>query len=119
VIDFEAVFDHGELPHEIWRVQGKRLQGRKGDWPAIEKDLGHVGEGVSFCYVSVYGFTEGAQTRADAEGVRLMEAADFARFLLAGKARETLRAKLSIPAFATTSANVIDLAQGADPAGLG
>jgi predicted Mrr-cat superfamily restriction endonuclease len=103
IIDAEALFDHGELGQEIWRIQVKRYQGKQVDWPAIERDFEHVGSDVHFCYVSVYGFTDGARTRADAEGVHLMDAADFARFLLTGKIRETLATKLKIPALAGTA----------------
>jgi predicted Mrr-cat superfamily restriction endonuclease len=99
IIDVEAVFDHGELGQEKWRIQVKRHQGKKIDWPAIERDLDHVGEDVNFCYVSVYGFTDEAHSRADDREVRVMEAADFAPFLMTGKIRDSLRAKLKIPAF--------------------
>jgi predicted Mrr-cat superfamily restriction endonuclease len=101
IIDAEAVFDHGELGEETWRIQVKRYQGRKVDWPAIQNDLDHVGE-AWFCYVSVYGFTDEARTRADEEErVLLMEAEDFTLFLLGGKSRESIRQKLRIPALGT------------------
>jgi predicted Mrr-cat superfamily restriction endonuclease len=96
IIDIEARFDHGELGEEIWRVQVKRLQSQKVDWPLIEQDLLHVGY-ARFCYVSVFGFTPEARQKADAEDVLLLEAGDFTRFLLGGKLRDSLRAKLQLP----------------------
>ncbi|MCA9605284.1 MAG: restriction endonuclease [Myxococcales bacterium] len=96
VIDVEATFDHGELGEETWRVQVKRYEGRQVGWEEIEADFRHAGE-ASFCYVSVFGFTDEARERADAEDVRLLEAGDFARFLLSGKLRRRLREKLRLP----------------------
>lgn len=97
IIDVEATFHHGELGEEVWRVQVKRYQDRRVDWPEIEADLVHVGDDARFCYVSVYGFTDEARARADEENVRLMEAGDFTRFLLGGRVRDSLRRKLRIP----------------------
>lgn len=96
IIDTEAVFDHGELGIEVWRVQVKRRKGAPFDWPEIEHDYQHVGD-ANFCFVSVFGFTEQARQRADEEGVRLLEAGDFVRFLLGGKLRPRLRDKLRLP----------------------
>lgn len=96
VIDVEARFDHGELGEELWRVQVKRLKNDKVDWPAIEKDCENVGE-ARFCFVSVFGFTEEARRRAYEERVHLLEATDFARFLLSGKLRPKLLEKLRLP----------------------
>lgn len=99
IIDAEAVFHHGELGEEIWRIQVKRYQDQKVDWPTIRQDLEHIGAESQFCYVSVYGFTEEARTRADDENIRLMEAADFTRFLLSGRYSESIRQKLRLPLF--------------------
>jgi len=96
IIDVEARFDHGELPEEVWRVQVKRLQDRRVDWPAIEHDASHAGE-ARFCYVAVFGFTAQARERAAAEGIVLLEAGDFTRFLLGSRVRPELRAKLRLP----------------------
>lgn len=97
VIDVEARFPRGELGEDVWRVQVKRYQDRAVDWPEIEADYEHAGEDAQFCYVSVYGFTPEARAKAEDEGVRLMEAGDFTRFLLSGKVRERLREKLALP----------------------
>jgi hypothetical protein len=78
-------------------VQVKRYQDRQIDWPAIEKDYEHAGEDVQFCFVSVYGFTPEARAKAAEEGITLLEAGDFTRFLLSGKVRERLREKLALP----------------------
>lgn len=96
IIDAEARFDHGELGAELWRIQVKRLKKQKVDWAAIEADYKHVGE-ARFCYVSVFGFTEEAIRAADNENIRLLEAGDFARFLLSGKLRPRLREVLRLP----------------------
>ncbi len=96
VIDVEASFDHGELGEELWRIQVKRYEGRQVGWEEVEADFRHAGE-ASFCYVSAFGFTDEARERADAEGVRLLEAGDFARFLLSAKMRPRLREKLRLP----------------------
>ncbi len=96
IIDAEAVFDLGEFGRRTWRVQVKRYQGRAVDWPEIEQDFRHAGD-ADFCFVSVFGFTDQARQKADEEGVRLMEAGDFVRFLLGGKLRERLRQKLRLP----------------------
>lgn len=99
IIDAEAHFSHGELGEEVWRIQVKRLQGRPVAWAKIEKDYEKAGDDTLFCFVSVYGFTDDARARADAEGIRLMEAADFTRFLLSDRLRPELRAKLELPGF--------------------
>lgn len=96
VIDVEAVFRHGELGDDVWRVQVKRFQDQKVDWSAIEKDFHHVGE-ARFCYVSVFGFTEEARKRAEDARIVLLEAGDFAPFLLSGKLRQQLADKLRLP----------------------
>jgi predicted Mrr-cat superfamily restriction endonuclease len=96
IIDAEARFDHGELGAELWRIQVKHLRGQKVDWAAVEADYKHVGE-ARFCYVSVFGFTDDATKQADKENVRLLEAGDFARFLLSGKLRPRLRQVLRLP----------------------
>lgn len=97
IIDAEAIFHHGELGEEVWRIQVKRYQDRVVDWPTIQRDFEHVGAESRFCYVSVYGFSAEARTRADDESVHLMEAADFTRFLLSGRCRESIRQKLRLP----------------------
>ncbi|HEY3245429.1 MAG TPA: restriction endonuclease, partial [Phycisphaerae bacterium] len=96
IIDAEARFDHGELGEEMWRVQVKRYQGGLVDWPEIENDYRNAGD-ARFCYVSVFGFTQQAWQKADAEGIRLLEGADFLRFLLSGKVRPQLMEKLRFP----------------------
>jgi len=96
IIDVEARFDHGELGEEIWRVQVKRYQDQKVDWPQIESDLKLVGE-PRFCYVSAFGFTPEAREKADAKDVLLLEGGDFALFVLGGKVRDSLKSKLSLP----------------------
>jgi predicted Mrr-cat superfamily restriction endonuclease len=97
VIDVEARFPRGELGEDVWRVQVKRYQDRQIDWPAIEKDYEHAGDDMQFCFVSVYGFTPEARSKAEEQGIRLMEAGDFTRFLLGGKFRDRLRDKLALP----------------------
>jgi hypothetical protein len=101
IIDVEAWFDHGEFGEEIWRVQVKRLQDQEVDWPQIEQDLNHIGE-ARLCYASAFGFTVQARQKADEQGVRLLEARDFALFVLGSKLRSYLRTKLALP-FALTS----------------
>lgn len=96
IIDAEARFDHGEFGEQVWRVQVKRLHKQKIDWPTIEKDYRHIGD-AEFCFVSVFGFTEDARVRAAEKGIRLLEAGDFARFLLSGKLRSRLRERLRLP----------------------
>ncbi len=98
IIDAEARFEHGEFGAEVWRVQVKHWK-YPVDWPAIQKDYQHaIADGeVRFCFVSTSGFTDEARTRADEEGVRLLEAADFTRFLLTGRVRERLRVRLQLP----------------------
>jgi predicted Mrr-cat superfamily restriction endonuclease len=100
IIDAEAVFDHGELGREVWRVQVKRYQGRPVDWPEVEHDYRNVGD-ANFCFVSVFGFTDQARQKADQEGIRLMEAGDFVLFLLGGKLRPRLRDKLRLTSWAS------------------
>lgn len=96
IIDAEARFDHGELGEEVWRIQVKRNQLRRVDWPEIEDCLGKVGA-ARLCFVSVYGFSKAAHTKAEEFGVTLMEARDFIRFLLSGKLRPELQRKLQLP----------------------
>jgi predicted Mrr-cat superfamily restriction endonuclease len=99
IIDVEARFGHGEFGEEVWRLQVKRYQGRAVDWPEIEHDLRHVGD-ANFCYVSVFGFSDQARQKSDAEDIRLLEAGDFVLFLLGGKVRSRLREKLQLPIWA-------------------
>ncbi|MGD0796140.1 MAG: restriction endonuclease [Acidobacteriaceae bacterium] len=96
VIDFEAVFQHGEIPPSIWRVQVKRYQNRRVDQDEIRNHADHAGD-AHFCFVSVFGFTDEARKYADSAGVRLMQAEDFSSFILGGKLRETLTLKLMLP----------------------
>jgi len=96
IIDVEARFDLGELGESIWRIQVKRLEGQKVDWPDVEYYYHHAGD-AHFGFVSVFGFTDNARLRADEEGIRLLEAADFARFLLSGKLRNSVARKLQLP----------------------
>lgn len=96
VIDIEARFERGELGDDIWRVQVKRLK-HAVDWELIEKDYVNAGEGVRFAYVSVAGFTPEARARASDEGILLLEAGDFMRFLLSGRLRPELRDRLQLP----------------------
>lgn len=100
IIDVEARFDHGELGADVWRIQVKRWQNRRVDWPTIHKDLEKVGD-ARFCFVSVYGFTDDAKKKAEEEDVRLLESADFTRFLLSGRMRSRIRAKLKVPLLGT------------------
>lgn len=97
VIDVEAHFSRGELGEELWRAQVKRYQDRPIDWPAIERDYDNVGDDCTFCFVSVYGFTPEARSRAEEKGICLLEAGDFTRFLLSGKVRRRIREKLALP----------------------
>lgn len=96
VIDVEAVFDHGELGDEVWRIQVKRYQGKKVDWPEIEAHIEAIGD-ARFCFASVFGFTDLARAKADEEDVLLLEAGDFVLFFLSGKLRPALRVKLQLP----------------------
>jgi predicted Mrr-cat superfamily restriction endonuclease len=96
VIDFEAVFHHGEIPASVWRVQVKRYQDRLVDQGEIKNHVDHAGD-ANFCFVSVFGFTDDARKYADSAGVRLMQAEDFSSFILGGKLRETLTLKLMLP----------------------
>jgi len=96
IIDAEARFDHGELGEEVWRVQVKRLRNQPVDWNMVDSDLRHIGE-ARFCFVSVFGFTPEARERAAEHDVLLLEAGDFARFLLSGKLRPRLREVLRLP----------------------
>ncbi len=101
VIDFEARFDRGELGTELWRVQVKHLK-HPVDWAAIEKDYDNSGDCDRFAYVSVAGFTTDAMEKADEKGdIVLLEAQDFTRFLLSGRFRSALQAKLKLPFGAT------------------
>jgi hypothetical protein len=101
IIDVEARFDHGGFGEEIWRIQVKRYQDQKVDWPQIESDLKLVGE-ARFCYVSVFGFTPQARGKADAAEVLLLEGGDFALFVLGGQFRDSLKSKLSLPFLSST-----------------
>jgi predicted Mrr-cat superfamily restriction endonuclease len=96
VVDIEARFNHGELGENIWRVQVKRLEGQKIDWNTIEHDFRLAGD-AEFCFVSVFGFTDEARRRADDEGILLLEAGDFTRFLLTDKLRDSVSRKLLLP----------------------
>jgi hypothetical protein len=96
IIDAEARFDHGELGVETWRAQVKRFQDRPVGWADIDRDRANAGDS-RFCFVSVFGFTEEARRKAAEADVRLLEAADFTRFLLGGRLRPELRAKLRLP----------------------
>lgn len=97
VVDVEAVFHHGELGAEVWHIQVKRFQNQVVGWESISAFAERVGAGARACFVSIYGFTEEARVRADQEDIHLMEAADFTRFLLSGRYRETLNKKLCLP----------------------
>ena len=98
VIDFEATFGHGEIGSEHWQVQIKRYQEREVGWDAIKATLSAKGDGEArLCFVSVYGFSKDARNKAVDNEVLLLEAADFVRFVLSGKLRESLRDKLKIP----------------------
>jgi predicted Mrr-cat superfamily restriction endonuclease len=97
IIDAEAVFDHGDLGEEVWRVQVKRYQDVPVDWPEIEKDFARAGDDVRFGFVSVFGFTSKARENANEKGIRLFEGKDFAMFILGNKLREGLQRKLSLP----------------------
>jgi predicted Mrr-cat superfamily restriction endonuclease len=97
IIDAEAIFDHGELGHETWRIQVKCYQNRAVDWSEIKSDFDNVGSDVRFCFVSASGFTGEARAQSYELDIRLLEAADFARFFLSGKMRESIAAKLKIP----------------------
>lgn len=98
VIDVEARFHHGEFIEEVWRLQVKRYQDRRVDWPEIERDFHNSGTS-NFCFVSVFGFTEEARQRAGDE-IILLEAEDFVPFLISGKLRKQLRNKLRLPTWA-------------------
>lgn len=98
VIDVEASFDRGELGPDLWRVQVKRYQDRKVDWPEIEQCWRHAGDEAHFCFVSVYGFTEQARTKAEEEeNLTLLKREDFGQFVLGGRLRPELRQKLRLP----------------------
>jgi len=81
---------------DIWRVQVKHLKHRV-DWPLIQGGWERAGD-ARFCFVSVAGFTDEAREKADESDIRLLEASDFIRFLLVGRARERLSRKLKLPA---------------------
>jgi predicted Mrr-cat superfamily restriction endonuclease len=95
IIDVEAVFDHGELGEELWRAQVRMYRDTPVDWPMIETTLDKV-EDARLCFVSVYGFTDEATTRAEERGVLLREAVDFAPFLLSGRFRPELQRKIRL-----------------------
>jgi hypothetical protein len=100
IIDVEAVFDHGELGEETWRIQVKRFQDKSVDWRTIKEDWDKVREArddVRFCFVSAFGFTPNARVEAAAADVRLMEAGDFTKFVLGGKLRTDVARKLDLP----------------------
>lgn len=96
VIDAEARFEHGELPGSVWRVQVKRWQNKQVDWSEVDWALKRVGD-ASLLYVSVFGFTDEARRRAEEEGIVLLEAGDFTRFLLSGRLRPSLLEKMRLP----------------------
>jgi predicted Mrr-cat superfamily restriction endonuclease len=101
IIDAEAKFNRGELGEDLWRIQVKRYQNQQVDWTTIESDFKHVGD-TNFCFVSVYGFTEDARSKALEEGVWLLERGDFVRFLLGGRIRPELHRKLKLPVLTTS-----------------
>ncbi|MEI6807584.1 MAG: restriction endonuclease [bacterium] len=105
IIDAEALFYHGDVGEELWRIQVKRYQDRKVDWPEIERDLEKVGE-AKFCYVSAYGFTDTAREQAEENEVKLLDASNFVSFLLSGKLRERIAAKLRLPDWSMLEANI-------------
>lgn len=102
VIDAEARFDRGELGFDIWRVQVKRRQDSKVDWPEIEDILEKIGD-ANLCFVSVFGFTEEARERVESEGepgsrqIRLLEKEDFFRFIITGRMDEKLKRRIKVP----------------------
>lgn len=96
VIDFEAVFDHGEIPESVWRVQVKRYQDRPVDWQEIKKYADRAGT-AELCFVSVFGFTEAARKFGEDNSILLMQAESFSTFILTGNIRESLRLKLVLP----------------------
>ncbi len=64
----------------------------------VEHDYTNSGECDRFAYVSVAGFTPLAIEKADEKGdIVLLEAEDFTRFLLSGRFRPVLQAKLKLP----------------------
>jgi len=96
VIDFEAVFDHGDIPESTWRVQVKRYQNRPVGAAEIKKHADNVGD-AHFCFVSVFGFTDDARELAENSDILLLQAESFSSFILGGKLRETLTTKLKVP----------------------
>lgn len=96
VIDVEGVFDHGELGEEVWQFQVKCFQGREVDAPEIRKYFRLVDETAQFCFVAPFGFTKEARECADETGIRLLEAKDFVLFVLGGRFRDSLHAKLHV-----------------------
>lgn len=96
IIDAEAIFSHGELGDEKWRIQVKLYKNKKVEWREIEKDFRHIDEG-QFCYVAAFGFSEDAKIKAAEAGIRLMEAEDFVYFILSGHLRLPLKQKLNLP----------------------
>jgi hypothetical protein len=96
VIDFEAVFEHGDIPESVWRVQVKRYQGKQVGWNEVSQFADHAGD-ADLCFVSVFGFDEEATEKADSAGILLLQAQHFSDFILKGSLRESLSIKLSIP----------------------
>jgi predicted Mrr-cat superfamily restriction endonuclease len=95
VIDFEAIFDHGDVPESAWRVQVKRYQNRPVDRQDIKNFADRAGS-TNLCFVSVFGFTDEARKFADDEDIFLRQAEDFSSFILSGKLAESLKLKLMI-----------------------
>ena len=95
VIDFEAVFDHGDIPESVWRVQVKRYDKRPVDAKALEHFSDRAGA-ANLCFVSVFGFTEAARKFADETNMLLLQAESFTTFILRGNLRDSLQSKLLI-----------------------
>lgn len=98
LIEFEATVPAGHGSPRTLNLLLKRYRGRPVNWPTIGRARGKAARGSVCCFVAMGGFTSEAQTRAGAEGVALLEARDFVPLLMSGQIRDSLRARLQIPA---------------------
>lgn len=101
LIELEATIplDHGS--RRTLNLLLKRYRGRPVNWPTIGRARVKAARGSTCCFVAMGGFTSEAQARAREEGVALLEARDFVPLLLSGQIRDSLRARLQIPAMDT------------------
>ncbi len=96
IIDAEAVFAHGDLGTEVWRIQVKRTKTDRSIGQLFARILSTLALTLGFA-MSRYMGSLRRRARADEEGIHLMEAGEFTRFLLSGMYRDSIAEKLRLP----------------------